>query len=752
LKRFAALLLAIFACAARPAAELAPAPFVQAVEFPYYLYPPNLWERQLVWLKTIGIQTVVFSVPRNWHEPAPGAFDFTGGTNPRRDLAAVIRLLRRVGLQAWIRTSQPIEGWPDRGFPERPPDAFLKALAATLAPQTTNHGGPVAWTEPALPGVDALTPPSPVTRIAATDPSALARSRDALSAARGALVWTNAADELYPAGWAPTGAPPLREGAVSLNGDERATSALRRDALLLRAWAPLLGTMRPVPSPKPVAGKFPEGVTAALVVSNTASAVSIVNRGMLPFQDDVRVIDPESKRTVVIPSVRVPAGESLWLPVSVSLSQKSLCRECSNFSPLEQILCATAELLSIEYENGILAMEFAAPQPASVVLQLERQPVGPFLASGKPTEFEWDEKTLRARLPIPAGTTPDHHVRIGIAIEEPETSAFFDDAKRLIVGAKNIISTTYSSAGVAARSRLRLPEGYSAVKTVKAPNQIEYEVAVPAAAAHGDYASFALEVDGLALGRARLQLFRPLTVRFTDVIESHFGPGAALASDPPLIPIEPKSGTNVEVSLRNNWPAIQTYKVEASGAGLEFFPPKVEITIGAMSERRVNMRVFAANGSAGLRDFQLHVTGGATFDLPARALAVPRTGTVAWAADLNNDGSPEWVLESPQARAVFSTQDGGRWMEFTWKDGAVNFLPEQGALSAAGPVEVRATGDTLEFTGKGWTRTARLEGATLTISQTPTLPPDGLLPTKRGNIALSIARETPSRAKYTLSR
>ena len=44
-------------------------------------------------------------------------------------------------------------------------------------------------------------------------------------------------------------------------------------------------------------------------------------------------------------------------------------------------------------------------------------------------------------------------MRIGIAIEEPETSAFFDDAKRLIVGAKNTISTTYSSAGVAARSR-----------------------------------------------------------------------------------------------------------------------------------------------------------------------------------------------------------------------------------------------------------------------------------------------------------
>ena len=46
-------------------------------------------------------------------------------------------------------------------------------------------------------------------------------------------------------------------------------------------------------------------------------------------------------------------------------------------------------------------------------------------------------------------------VRIGIAIEAPDTSAFFSDARRLIIGRKNVVSTSYSSAEVAARSRLR---------------------------------------------------------------------------------------------------------------------------------------------------------------------------------------------------------------------------------------------------------------------------------------------------------
>ena len=56
---------------------------------------------------------------------------------------------------------------------------------------------------------------------------------------------------------------------------------------------------------------------------------------------------------------------------------------------------------------------------------------------------------------------------------------------------------------------LRLPEGFTAAPSVKSPNEIDYQVSVPADALHGDYANLALEADGVLLGRARLQLFRP---------------------------------------------------------------------------------------------------------------------------------------------------------------------------------------------------------------------------------------------------
>jgi hypothetical protein len=742
------------------------------VEFSYYLYPRALWERELVWLKNIGVHTVEFSIPWNFHEIEAGEFDFTGRTSPRRDLMAFIRLLRKLELRAWVRPLQPIPGFINNGLPAPPTDAareraWLKQLEQVLAPQTASHGGPIAWVE--IPagsppdsqgasqgaGFDAPAPPAPVTTLSANHPAALARSREAIARARGSLLWTDVEDALYPSGWAANSATLLRQGAVGLSGDEHATTnALRRDSALLRSWARVFADLHPAAMPKPADGKLPPGLTAVELVSPAASAVRITNTGAKAFRDDLRVFEPLSKRVLVIPSLYVGPRESLWLPISLSLGPEGLCLDCTNFAPAEHIVYATAELLSIEFENGILAMEFAAPEPAEVVLQLARKPVGPFLAAGRPRDFDWDGQNLRARLKIPAGNAPDSHVRIGIAIEAPETSAFFNDAKRLVIGRKNTVSTMYSSEDVARRSRLRLPEGFTAIPTVKSPNEIDYEVSVPADALHGDYANLALEADGIRLGRARLQLFRPASIRLMQGMQLHFGPATELTPDPPTVPVEPKGGANLEFSIRNNSPGIQTYHVEASGAGLEFLPPRTDISIAAMDERLVNFRVFvkdgATEGQTGLRDFHLRVTKDADLDLPMRALLLPRGRTVAWTADLDGDGYPEWILESQKVRAIFSAQDGGRWMEFTWKDTNYNFLPEGGALAAPGPVEVHANGDTLEFQGKTWKRTVSLSGSALTVEQNSPLPADALAPGKRGNTSLTIDHASPTRAVYKL--
>ena len=770
MKRLLLLLLAF--AAALPAQDPAPPPeFVQAVEFPYYLYPRTLWERELVWLKTVGIRTVEFSIPWNWHQVDGGECDFTGATSPRRDLLGFIRLLRRLEMRAWIRPLPPVTGWVDNGYPHgyRPGLAqdrkavrpWLHELESLLAPQTEKHGGPIAFVEGNAGILDAPAPPLPVTVVSAHDPAAMTRSRQALAAAGGALLWEDVEDALYPVGWERQGGPLYRAGAVSLNGDERpAVAALRRNATLLRHWGALLPGMKPERAypVKLSTGKLPPGVTATEVVSRApgvASAVSIANQSRQTFRNTLRAWDPFTKRSIEIENVHLAPHETLWLPVNVSLGGAGLCRECTAFSNAEHVVYATAELHTVEFENGTLAMEFAAPAPAEAVLQLARRPSGPYLAGGHLADFDFDEKTLRVHLKIPQGKGPASQVRVALAIEPPEHSAFFEEAKRLIIGRANTISTSYSSEQLAGRSRLRLPEGFAATPTKKSPLEIEYAVDVPADALHGDWANLAIEADGVPLGRAHLQLFRPASVHLAEAIRLHFGAAADLAVEPAIIPIDATAGRTVDVNIRNNSPEIQTYAIEPAGEGFQFLPPKTELNSGATMDRVLTLRIFPDGAAPGLHDWVLRFSGGTKLEIPARFLAIPRDRAVAWSADLDGDGSPEWILENQKARAVFSAQDGGRWLEFVWKDSApngLNVLPESGAFAGTGPVEVHAGEGALEFTGKDWKRTVRLAGAdaSIVVEQNTPLPAETLETGKHNEIAFQVSRESATRAVYSL--
>ena len=760
------LLVLLFAGAgALPAAEPAePREFVQAVEFPYYAYPRQLWERELVWLKTIGIRTVEFSIPWNWHQVDGESCDFTGRTSPRRDLMGFLRLLRRLEMQAWIRPLPPVKGWINNGYPagvtpeRRSARPWLRELESMLAPQTGKHGGPIAFVDGNAGILDAPAPPAPVTSVSAKDAGAMLRSRQALAAARGSLVWEDVEDELVPAGWERPGGPLYRAGAISLSGDERPTiAALRRSAALLRHWQALLPEMKPEGSRavRLPTGRLPAGVSAVELVSRTpgiASAVSVSNESRVLFHNALRVWDPFNKRSVDLDNVELAPRETLWLPLNVSLGSGGLCRECSAFSNAEHIVYATAELETVEFENGALAMEFAAPKPAEVVLQLARKPTGPYLAGGHPMDVDFDEKTLRARLKIPQGKGPGSLVRVALAIEAPESSAFFEEAKRLVIGQENVVSTSYSSELLADRSRLRMPDRFTAKATRKSPLEIDYAVDVPADELHGDWANLAIEADGVLLGRAHLQLFRPASVRLTDAIRLHFGTAAELAIEPAIIPIDATAGRTVDVSVRNNFPGIESFEIDPAGEGFEFLPAKTELNSGAIMERTVDFRVFPQNTISGLHDWNLHFAGGTKLEVPARFLVIPRGQTVVWQADLDGDGSPEWVLENQRARAVFSTQDGGRWLEYVWKDSNVNVLPENGALAGTGPVEVKALDGALEFIGKDWRRTVRLAAgeAQITVEQSAPLGAETLETGKHNEVTLRVSRESAMRAVYTV--
>ena len=658
---------------------------LQSVEFPFDAFPRQYWERELVWLKNVGIRNVEFPLSAD----SKSTDDF-------------LRLLRKLELTAWVR----LDG--------------MKFLPERLIPQLQSHGGPIAYVEGAQPA-----PPLPIRRISALSPRALAESRDALAGGSGALLWTDVEDTI---------APRFHRGAIAFNGDEQPTLiALRRSAALMQYWGEAMSAgVASGPRVRQVLGEFPPGVTVRQIVMGQTSAVSVVNGAPSSYHGELKVLYPPAKRSIALPAIDVPAGEALWMPLNLPLGSNAMCKDCVALGNDDHLIYATAELTSVEYENGILSMEFCAPAAGEAVLHLSHEPSGPYLAGGKPSSFAWDESTARVRLAIPAGKGASHRVRVGLAIQPPEISAFFVDAKALIIGATTRVSTLYSSEDLAKRSRLKLPQGWKARASTKSPNEIDYDVDVPANTLHGDHAELGLEADGILLSHARLQLLRPASLRIREAVGLHYGTVAELLVVPALIPIDAKAGREISITIRNNFPEIRNFILTAASSELEFSPAQTVISIAGSSERDVVVRVFSDKAEAGLHDAWLKLSGPTMLEMPVRLIVIPRGETVIYTADLDGDGTPETILESLKARAVFSSASGGRWMEFVWKESGRNVLPEGGV--PLGPARFE------------------LHDSQLAIESNAPLPVDVLKSGKQGDIALEVNPHSPNRAVYTLSR
>jgi hypothetical protein len=536
-------------------------------------------------------------------------------------------------------------------------------VPAELLPQTKAHGGPL--TEAAA---------SPV-RISALAPDALLRSRKLLAAATPAIVWTDVEDTLGPAGY--------RAGAVSFAGQETAaTTPLRRSAQLSKYWGSVLGTLRPKPG---AAARVPApGITAQLyAAANGTSFVQATNNTAKSWTGDLRVTNPALKHLVTLSAVTLPPHDSLWLPVGVPLTAGPLCKNCTAFATVDRLVSATAELTGMEYENGILAMEFSAPSEGSVVLRMSQEPSGPLVAGGKPNSFDWDEATKHARLPIPAGKGPGNRVRIGLAIEAPDATAFFDSAHVLLIGETNNLTAQFSSEAILQRSRLRLaPELHVTQDPGSEPLKSLFHISVPPGVIHGDRTELAIEADGTQMSHANPEYMRPVQLRFTDGLSVQVGPHSALPLFPAAIPVNQRSGRDVTVSIRNNAPEIRSFHIDLNAEGLEFSPPKIDVTVGASAARDVSFRVFPTGAAPGLHSGHAHITGASEATEDVRFIVIPAAESVAWSADGFS------FLESAKTRATFLP---GRWLEFLNKDNGQNAI-------AAGGVPFSTSGlDTLRL-------------------------------------------------------
>ncbi len=93
--------------------------FVISGEIHYFRLDPKLWEKHLKLLKQSGANTTSTYIPWDWHEIKEGQFDFSGKTNPARNLVKYIELCKKVGLDLIVKPGPYILAeYENQGLPD----------------------------------------------------------------------------------------------------------------------------------------------------------------------------------------------------------------------------------------------------------------------------------------------------------------------------------------------------------------------------------------------------------------------------------------------------------------------------------------------------------------------------------------------------------------------------------------------------------------------------------------------------------
>ncbi|MEO6912860.1 MAG: amino acid permease [Candidatus Baltobacteraceae bacterium] len=92
--------------------------FVYGAAFFYERVPVSEWRASLLAYKALGINTIDLYLIWNWHELRDGQFDFTGRTNPRRNLPLLFATIHDLGFKIVVRPGPVIRNeWRNGGYP-----------------------------------------------------------------------------------------------------------------------------------------------------------------------------------------------------------------------------------------------------------------------------------------------------------------------------------------------------------------------------------------------------------------------------------------------------------------------------------------------------------------------------------------------------------------------------------------------------------------------------------------------------------
>jgi amino acid transporter len=92
--------------------------FMYGAAFFYERIARERWAATLAAYKNLGINTIDLYVIWNWHEPSESVRDFTGSSDPRRDLLGLLKLTHQLGFKVILRPGPVIRNeWRNAGYP-----------------------------------------------------------------------------------------------------------------------------------------------------------------------------------------------------------------------------------------------------------------------------------------------------------------------------------------------------------------------------------------------------------------------------------------------------------------------------------------------------------------------------------------------------------------------------------------------------------------------------------------------------------
>jgi hypothetical protein len=93
--------------------------FVYGAAFFYERTPVAQWRGDLERYRAMGINTIDLYLIWNWHEPDAHTIDFTGRTNPQRNLAKLLTIIHQLGFKVIVRPGPVIRNeWRNGGYPD----------------------------------------------------------------------------------------------------------------------------------------------------------------------------------------------------------------------------------------------------------------------------------------------------------------------------------------------------------------------------------------------------------------------------------------------------------------------------------------------------------------------------------------------------------------------------------------------------------------------------------------------------------